>query len=481
MTYIFRKPPCTPGDVFDFCWCLFVRVKTDFPSISDDLVNSYHLLLSCVDYIYGNAVMANRFDLLNETFKGHDATVAEDGTSEPPMEPPCILDELCKVHDGIISEVKSIREHWWKPHIKKFFSQKILRGDQERLSCILDSQFFEANAKNIKKDYESYVLSIGEYDERVFLGEDANDEIGTPSKLSGSTGEPSELGDKMTAARRNLLDPGYSGLIPITPLSGKHYLRAKEQLKITPVSTATYLVSRLNALLRGRTAEPSERLLELFATCDKNPAEAVTKRVDQMGDKFCQQYTSASDQHPGSHESFARLRLKMGVILYYKLLEDILYSEKEKKKPLANLLEQDIFHQALFTCCLEIVIFSYNSQRTFPWILETFGLEPIHFYKVIEVIIRIEPSLPRDVVKHLQRIEEQILESRAWARDSPLWAGIEKEQGGVPSCEEVSLPGHSVAEPHVENVPGQSPLSHHKRAFSVVRCKFNQVQQKMLS
>ena len=166
----------------------------------------------------------------------------------------------------------------------------------------------------------------------------------------------------------------------------------------------------------------------------------------------------------------------MGVILYYKLLEAILYSEKEKKKPLANLLEQDIFHQALFTCCLEIVIFSYNSQRTFPWILETFALEPIHFYKVIEVIIRIEDSLPRDVVKHLQRIEEQILESRAWTRDSPLWAGIEKEQGGVPSCEEVSLPGHSVAEPQVENVPGQSPLSHHKRAFSVVRCKYSNVE-----
>ena len=154
-----------------------MRVKTDFPSISDDLVNSYHLLLSCVDYIYGNAVMANRFDLLNEAFKGHDAAaVAEDGTSEPPTEPPCILDELCKVHDGIISEVKSIREHWWKPHIKKFFSNKILRGDQDRLSCILDSQFFETNAKNVKKDYESYVLSIGEYDERVFLGEDANDD-----------------------------------------------------------------------------------------------------------------------------------------------------------------------------------------------------------------------------------------------------------------------------------------------------------------
>ena len=33
------------------------------------------------------------------------------------------------------------------------------------------------------QDYEAYVLSIGEYDERVFLGEDAPEEIGTPAKV----------------------------------------------------------------------------------------------------------------------------------------------------------------------------------------------------------------------------------------------------------------------------------------------------------
>ena len=119
--------------------------------------------------------------------------------------------------------------------------------------------------------------------------------------------------------------------------------------------------------------------------------------------------------------------------------------------------------------CLEIVIFSYNSQRTFPWVLETFKLEAFYFYKVIEVIIRAEDWLARDVVKHLQRIEEQILESRAWTKESPLWEAIERDPLGVPSCEEVSLP-HQVtnADHHVDVT--QSPLSHHG-AFSVLKCK----------
>lgn len=72
-------------------------------------------------------------------------------------------------------------------------------------------------------------------------------------------------------------------------------------------------------------------------------------------------------------------------------------------------MEQDIFHRTLFACCLEIVIFSYNSQRSFPWIVEIFNLSPYHFYKVIEIIIRTEEGFSRDVVKHLNHVSSKRL------------------------------------------------------------------------
>jgi retinoblastoma-like protein 1 len=50
------------------------------------------------------------------------------------------------------------------------------------------------------------------------------------------------------------------------------------------------------------------------------------------------------------------------------------------------------------------VIYSYNSQRTFPWVLETLSLEPYYFYKVIEVIVKVEEQLSRDMVKHLNMV-----------------------------------------------------------------------------
>ena len=49
---------------------------------------------------------------------------------------------------------------------------------------VLDCAVSESNIKNIRRDCKTYVLSIGEYDERVFLGKEANEEIGNVSLVS---------------------------------------------------------------------------------------------------------------------------------------------------------------------------------------------------------------------------------------------------------------------------------------------------------
>lgn len=53
-------------------------------------------------------------------------------------------------------------------------------------------------------------------------------------------------------------------LLPSTPLTGRKYLKDKEAAYITPVTTATQSVSRLQSLLAGRKAAPSEVLQEIF-------------------------------------------------------------------------------------------------------------------------------------------------------------------------------------------------------------------------
>lgn len=57
--------------------------------------------------------------------------------------------------------------------------------------------------------------------------------------------------------------------------------------------------------------------------------------------------------------------------------------------------------------------------------------------QVIEVFIRSEEGLSRDMVKHLNVIEEQVLESRAWTKDSVLWEALENANYEVPTVAEV--------------------------------------------
>lgn len=63
---------------------------------------------------------------------------------------------------------------------------------------------------------------------------------------------------------------------------------------------------------------------------------------------------------------------------------------------------------------------------------------------MIEVFIRSEEGISRDVVKHLNQIEEQVLESRAWSRDSAMWAALQAAGNRVPTVEEVSRQGWSL-------------------------------------
>ncbi|POI25278.1 hypothetical protein CIB84_010972, partial [Bambusicola thoracicus] len=174
-----RRQPCTVTEVFQFCWVLFVHAKGNFPMISDDLVNSYHLLLCALDLVYGNALQCpNHKELLNPTFKG----LPEDFHSKDykvSSDPPCIIEKLCSLHYGLVLEAKGIKEHFWKPYVRKLFDKK--------------------------------------------------------SKSPRVT----------------------------TPLTGRKYIKESNPY-VTPVSIATYSLSRLHTMLAGLKNAPSENLEQIF-------------------------------------------------------------------------------------------------------------------------------------------------------------------------------------------------------------------------
>lgn len=440
-----RRLPCHISDVFKFCWTLFVYTKGNFQMIGDDLVNSYHLLLCCLDLVFANAMLcSNRKDLINPLFKGLPNDWCEAASPSPSSELPCVIDKLCELHDGLVVEAKGIKEHYFKPYIQRLFERKILKGNADNLTELLDPSNFTDNNKAVNREYEEYVLTFGDFDERVFLGADADEEIGTPRKVmsEGAGGQQMSARMQVEAGLQQHFEKTRS-LAPSTPLTGRRYLKEKELL-VTPVSSATQSVSRLQSMVAGLRNTPSETLLNIFKTCSRDPTDTIQNRVRTLGEAFKLNYTKHTDDMPGSHMDFAESRLKLAEVLYYKILENVMAQETKRLqgKDLGVLLEQDIFHCSLMACCLEVVLFAYSSQKTFPWIIEVFKLQPYYFYKVIEVFIRSEEGLSRDMVKHLNSIEEQVLESRAWTRDSVLWEALKADNNKVPTVEEVNFPNN---------------------------------------
>ncbi|XP_068119640.1 retinoblastoma-like protein 1 isoform X2 [Hyperolius riggenbachi] len=204
-------------------------------------------------------------------------------------------------------------------------------------------------------------------------------------------------------------------------------------------------VSSLHRLLTGCSNAPSETLISIFGSCARNPTENVLRKTRETGERFCHHYShpvkDKTNVYTGNTDS-AEAMWNLAEKLNYKILEAIL-SEEAMRFPgrdLSTLLEKDIFHQSLLACCLETVLFASTSpSQIFPWITEVLKLSLLDFYKVIGPVNSLA-GLPDSVKEHLRSIEEQILECRAWRRDSALWEILHSQNAkGVPACAEVIM------------------------------------------
>lgn len=447
-----RRHPCTVTEVFNFCWVLFVHAKGNFPMISDDLVNSYHLLLCALDLVFTNALLCNaRKDLLNPDFKG----LPEDFSSKdfrPSSGPFCFIEQLCELHDGLVLEAKGVKEHFWKPFIKKLFHKRILRGKEDSLTGFLDPMNFGDSFLSLSRLYEEHVLATGSLDERIFTGEGANEDIGTPGPCLCEGMENQD-----SAAYRLHTNLTASALKVSTPLTGRKYVQ--EVSMASPLSSAMKSVGRLHTLLSGTKQGPSAKLTETLRNCARDPSDVISRRLKDMFDLFSQHYEDSSADIRPMGKDMAVKYFHLAEALYYRILESIIEREKMilGDADLSCILEQDIFHRSLLACCLEIVIFSYRPPGDFPNVIGIFQLPAYHFYKVIEVLVRSEQGLFREVVKHLNQVEEQVLESLAWTSGSPLWESLRGAKDHVPACQEVMPPQY--LEQNDESSTGSVPLT----------------------
>uniref|UniRef100_A0A8C1F5K4 Retinoblastoma-like 2 (p130) n=1 Tax=Cyprinus carpio carpio TaxID=630221 RepID=A0A8C1F5K4_CYPCA len=329
-----RRHPCTVTEVFNFCWILFIHARG-----------------------------------LPEDFNSKDY--------KPGPGSLCFIEKLCELHDGLVLEAKGAKEHFWKPFIKKLFERKVLKGKEDTLTGFLEPINFGDSLASLNRVYEEHVLSSGSLDERIFLGEAAREDIGTPGPCLC---EGIENQERLTNPLQNSMTA--SALKVSTPLTGRRYVPANSVG--TPVSMAMQSVGRLHTLLTGFKYRPRIRHRDIFRSCVRDPSESIAARLKEMSEIFLQYYERTGKDNKSLARDVAVKYFCLAEALYYKSLEVIINQEKKRLGDidLSGILEQDIFQRSLVVCCLEIVIFSYRPPGEFPRVLQIFDLPAYHFYKV---------------------------------------------------------------------------------------------------
>ncbi|XP_027327375.3 retinoblastoma-associated protein isoform X1 [Anas platyrhynchos] len=387
-------------------WITFLLAKGKVLQMEDDLVISFQLLLCVLDYFIKLSPPA----MLKEPYKSAVTAVTVNGSTRTPRRgqnrstrtskqvdtDTKVIEILCKEHDCNLDEVKNVYFTSFIPFLNS-------------MGIVASNGLPEVEV--LSKEYNELYLKNKDIDARLFLD---HDETLQPDVIACSQLE--------RTPRKNNPDEEINVILPQTP-----------------VRAAMNTIQQLIMILNSAADKPSDTLIAYFNNCTVNPKDSILKRVESLGHIFKKKFAEAVGQ--GCAEIGSQ-RYILGVRLYYRVMESMLKSEEQRLSVhnFSKLLNDNIFHTSLLACALEVVMSTYvrtasqsdgssaETDLSFPWILNVFDLKAFDFYKVIESFIKVEPSLTRDMIKHLERCEHRIMESLAWQSDSPLFDLIKQSK-----------------------------------------------------
>ncbi|XP_063190366.1 retinoblastoma-associated protein isoform X2 [Chroicocephalus ridibundus] len=387
-------------------WITFLLAKGKVLQVEDDLVISFQLLLCVLDYFIKLSPPA----MLKEPYKSAVTAVTVNGSARTPRRgqnrstrtskqtdtDTKVIEVLCKEHDCNLDEVKNVYFTSFIPFLNS-------------IGIVTSNGLPEVEV--LSKQYDELYLNNKDIDARLFLD---HDETLQPDVIACSQLER-------------------------TPIKTNSDEELNLILPQTPVRAAMNNIQQLIMILNSATDKPSDTLIVYFNNCTVNPTDSILRRVESLGHIFKKKFAEAVGQ--GCAEIGSQ-RYKLGVRLYYRVMESMLKSEEERLsvQNFSKLLNDNVFHTSLLACAVEVVMATYGrnasqsdgtsaeTDLSFPWILSVFDLKAFDFYKVIESFIKAEPSLTREMIKHLERCEHRIMESLAWQSGSPLFDLIKQSK-----------------------------------------------------
>ncbi|KAH7293871.1 hypothetical protein KP509_28G046300 [Ceratopteris richardii] len=298
-----------------------------------------------------------------------------------------------------------------------------------------------AHLEILNKNYEESFKHNRELDERLFLdGGDAAIGMLYDGKCTG-LGEISNTTCakrkyettmmspvKAYSIRNNLMSP------PGSPKPSPVKVNSHKMPPLTPVSSTMTSAKWLRTVIAPLSAEPSSSLLQFFQSCDsditkqvKFRAQVLLEAIFSSEKKYFWGLSGGINGLAALDSTWAEQRRLEALKLYYKVLGSMCQAESQRLQceNLSALLMNERFHRCMLACSAELVLATYKTvSMNFPAVLEPAGITAFDIWKVIESFVRHEETLPRDLKRHLNSIEEKILEKLAWEKGSSLYDSL---------------------------------------------------------
>uniref|UniRef100_A0A0D9XA92 Retinoblastoma-related protein 1 n=1 Tax=Leersia perrieri TaxID=77586 RepID=A0A0D9XA92_9ORYZ len=299
---------------------------------------------------------------------------------------------------------------------------------------LLEEDSLKSSLLILEKEYENAINTKGELDERMFTN-DEDSLLGSGSLSGGAINLPGTKRkyDVMASPAKSITSPS-----PMSPPrfcaspNGNGYYNSK-MAPITPVSTAMTTAKWLRSTISPLPSKPSGELLRFFSACDKDVTDDITRRAgiilgaiftgSSFGERICTSVRSTNRIDAIWTEQRKMEALK----LYYRVLESMCRAESQilSGNNLTSLLSNERFHRCMIACSAELVLATHKTvTMMFPAVLEKTGITAFDLSKVIESFVRHEDTLPRELKRHLNSLEERLLESMAWEKGSSMYNSL---------------------------------------------------------
>lgn len=296
---------------------------------------------------------------------------------------------------------------------------------------LMEEESLQSSLNILEKDYEDAIRSKCELDERVFINED-DSLLGSRSLSGGASniGGTKRKFDSISSPTKTITSPLSPHRSPASHVNGS----ANSKMAATPVSTAMTTAKWLRTVIAPIPSKPSLQLERFFASCDKDVTHDVIRRAQIIMEAIFPSSALGERCVTGSLQStnlmdniWAEQRRLEALKLYYRVLEAMCTAEAQllHANNLTSLLTNERFHRCMLACSAELVLATHKTvTMLFPAVLERTGITAFDLSKVIESFIRHEESLPRELRRHLNSLEERLLESMVWEKGSSMYNSL---------------------------------------------------------